>query len=186
MTVQFERAIQLNGTTEMHKSIGMHRVCEIQLIARIADMVRPGLYLELGCGDGYTMSQIKTLSPKTRLVGYEHLQENIPSGVEIRQMDIFSDAVLAEIKTLIWAYQDTRVFVYTDNGDKPRELRMIAPLLKSGDILGTHDWPNEVLVPLSNLEPGEQFLLDQGFEVINELNPYIEEFASLQRFWIKR
>jgi predicted O-methyltransferase YrrM len=187
-TVQFNTAyalaaeeVQKYGEPRMHRGIGMHRVCELQLVARMADIIRPALYLELGCGNGYLMSLIQELSPKTRLVGYEHLSEPIRPGIEIRQMDIFSQATLEELTLLFSEYQDSRIFVYTDNGNKFRELQMVAPLLKPGDVLATHDWPNEVIPG-----GGEQFLLDSGFEVINELLPYIRDFASLQRFWIKR
>lgn len=33
-----------------------------------------------------------------------------------------------------------RVFLYSDNGDKAKEVRMYSPFLKKGDMLGVHDW----------------------------------------------
>ena len=33
----------------------------------------------------------------------------------------------------------SRTFVFCDNGNKPREFRIVAPLLRPGDIVGVHD-----------------------------------------------
>lgn len=33
--------------------------------------------------------------------------------------------------------------LFCDDGDKPREVRTFAPLLRAGDVLAVHDWPYE-------------------------------------------
>lgn len=79
----------------------------------------------------------------------------------------------------------SRTLLYTDNGNKVEEITRFAPLLKPGDLLGTHDYLTEV--PIEWVEP---FLADLGF-VPHRHDDFAAlahpEFypASLTRFWVR-
>lgn len=47
---------------------------------------------------------------------------------------------------------DKRKFLYCDNGNKGMEIVMYAPYLKSGDLLGVHDWNVEVDIKTEGVE----------------------------------
>ena len=95
-----------------------------------------------------------------------------PTGQYVRDFDIFSPSFLADVTPFTGV---APLFVYTDNGHKITELKMMSTFIKKGDIIGTHDWPNEVC--------DETFMLDLGFVHAAEYDEYINKYASLQRFW---
>lgn len=79
----------------------------------------------------------------------------------------------------------SRTLLYTDNGNKVEEITRFAPLLKVGDMLGTHDYATEV--PVDWVEP---FLAELGFtqhrhgDFAALADPRYYP-ASLTRFWLK-
>jgi len=77
------------------------------------------------------------------------------------------------------------ILLYCDNGDKPREVELYAPLLPVGAILGVHDYNTEIMA--SWVEP---FVAALGFEpeghaqmeaLRNEWYP-----EPMSRFWVRR
>lgn len=63
-------------------------------------------------------------------------------GVNFRKADIFEPETISEIRKLIEA--PGRVFVYCDNGDKVNEFNIYARFLKPDDVIGVHDWMEEI------------------------------------------
>ena len=63
-------------------------------------------------------------------------------GGKTHRRDIFEASSQAFIKGLI--ARGGSVFLYCDNGDKPREVQLFAPALKTGDTLGVHDYGSEI------------------------------------------
>ena len=169
---KIQEEIALHGIAIKQAGIGMHRICEIELLQAIAAVYEPKLYIELGCGAGHTLKAVKEASYFTQVVGYENYIAT--TNPDIRTFDVFSPECLEDIKKLT---PYSSLFIYTDNGHKITELDMMAKLLKPGDIIGTHDYPNEVV--------DDRFLIDQGLIHMTEFENYIEEYASLQRFWRK-
>lgn len=53
------------------------------------------------------------------------------------ELDVFSEQTVNVLKPMISKY---KTLLFCDNGDKPREFNMYAPLLKKGDHIVTHDW----------------------------------------------
>ena len=45
---------------------------------------------------------------------------------------------------LHWIEQRRPVLVYCDDGDKPKEVQLYAPILRPGDVLGVHDLGSEI------------------------------------------
>jgi hypothetical protein len=77
------------------------------------------------------------------------------------------------------------ILVYCDNGNKPEEIRLVAPRLQVGCTLGTHDYWTEV--PVDWVEPhlanlGYRPLWHERFAALADAVNYP---ASLSRFWTR-
>lgn len=161
-----------------HASHGMTRECELQLLGKIAKEC--GLYIEIGCGEGFSLLLMKKLG--VMCFGFDHVPYALDGvGTSYINCEIFNGIEFTnEFKTefarlIDDAVADLPIFVYCDNGSKVQELQYIAPLLSKGDIIGTHDYPTEV---------PEGFDLE-GYELITEHDEFIRHYACLQRFWRK-
>ena len=165
---------------DMHVSHGMTRKCETQLLGMVA--VGCSQYIELGCGDGYSLLLMKRLG--LMCFGFDRVEPLEGVGTSYIKCDILkaADGDMTEEfkekfnKLVDSALEGLPIFVYCDNGNKVKELQYVAPLLKSGDIIGTHDYPTEV--PMG-------FVPGNDYELITEHDAYIEKYACLQRFWRK-
>lgn len=162
-----------------HVSHGMTRVCELQLLGKIAE--KCDLYIEIGCGEGSSLLLMKKLG--VMCFGFDHVSKVLDGvGTSYIKCEIFNGLEFTKefkshlAKLLDDAVYNLPVFVYCDNGSKVEELKYIAPLLKRGDIIGTHDYPTEV--PMG-------FVPSDEYELITEYDDYIKHYACLQRFWRK-
>ena len=72
-----------------------------------------------------------------------------------------------------------RKLLFCDNGKKEKELRLYAPLLREGDILGVHDWDTEV-----SWENVKHIFREFEPHPINK--KFSEPGYTELRFWIKR
>lgn len=176
---KIEKLSKLNLNSQ--RSEGLMRQCELDLIKDICIDQKIQTYIELGCGLGFTLYKVSPYVEK--VIGYDHLPNmkfDVFNNIEYRQRNLFempgfSEKVLKEIQDDI---QNKKTLIYCDNGHKIGELVAISKIVKPGDIIGTHDFPTEV--------PFESTLfLADGFHVLEEYEPYIEEHACLQRFWEK-
>ena len=95
-------------------------------------------------------------------------------GVDFRKADIFEPKTIDEIRKLIEA--PDRVFVYCDNGNKINEFNIYARFLKPDDIIGVHDWMEEIVA--------EDIRVD-----VECLTPIFmkecNKYHTKQAFWIK-
>lgn len=57
------------------------------------------------------------------------------------QLDVFKPDVMASIDDII---EENRVLLYCDGGDKPREFKTFAPMLKGNDVIMAHDKGREI------------------------------------------
>ena len=96
-------------------------------------------------------------------------------GVDFREADIFEPKTINEIRKLIEA--PDRVFIYCDNGNKVDEFNTYARFLKPDDIIGVHDWMEEIVVE------------DISVDVMKHLTPIFvtecNKYQTKQAFWIK-
>lgn len=164
---------------KMQKSVGMMRACEISLIADVAQEM--DLFISLGCGPyGCDMLEARKRSEALRIVGFERMAprcEFKDFDIEYRQVNLWESDIPGQIGKLL--AEHGRSLVYCDNGRKLMELQMVSPLLKSGDIVGVHDYAWEVP------EDKVDFLREAGFVVYQKTEPWIKAHYCLQRFWIK-
>jgi len=89
-----------------------------------------------------------------------------------KKMNVFEDKTIEEIRSII---ANHRVFMYCDNGNKPRELKTYMPFLKQGDVIGVHDWNNQFEI--------EALVRDLSLKVIFE--EFCQTYKTKQRFWVK-
>ena len=163
----------LTGTAGNQEQYGMHRRCELELLAQVAQDIGAKQYLELGCGQGCGLEYVTKAMPGIDAIGYEHsLIEPVVPGLRIERVDLWSDEFSLTLEMLTIKRP---IFVYTDNGNKRRELAMMAPYMGKGDMLGTHDYAGEVV--------DDAFLTQLGFVVAMQYEDWIRECGSLQRFW---
>lgn len=72
------------------------------------------------------------------------ISEKIMSmDIPIRIDDAFSDDSIRLVQEAIQADRN-RVLILCDGGDKPREMKTYAPLLREGDIIMAHDYGREI------------------------------------------
>lgn len=150
----------------------MHRIAEKELILKIIKDKNIQLYIELGSGSGQMLKYVRELGIQT--TGFEiNGIEN--KNLDLRIRDIFKQETIDEIRNLL--KQNETILVYTDGGNKPRELEIVAPMLKKNDFLGAHDFNTEIL-------PHHIPFLDD-FKILSEYEPWINTHKNLQRFWQK-
>lgn len=78
----------------------------------------------------------------------EHNVDDICAGavfdklnIHMHRMSIFTDEGQAEVKQLL---KGKPVFLFCDNGNKPKEFNLFVPHLESGSVVSVHDWPGEI------------------------------------------
>lgn len=174
--------------------IAIHRYEDLALIRSVIRELAPLRIVELGTAEGGFSAMLATaviewdgavlsldkLSPDPGHVAWfaEKYQNLTLMQAEILVPTPETLATLTE-----WLSQPYSC-LYTDNGDKPKELQMYVPLMHHYALVGTHDYGTECPV-----EWAESFMASQGF------SPYRhDEFAalanpdypnSLTRFWVR-
>lgn len=62
-----------------------------------------------------------------------------------RSIPGFVQGDILQIPKLVHAACHPRpTLLYCDNGNKPKEVQLFSPILRTGDILGVHDWGTEI------------------------------------------
>jgi len=119
----FSGAAGLSGD-QTHR--GMHRVCELELLAQVARDIGALQYVELGSGQGWGLRYVMEANPGIGAVGYESTDAApIAADLAIKRMDVFSGDFVEDV----WRYICRKpLFVYTDNGHKTEELRIMAAM----------------------------------------------------------
>lgn len=146
---------------------------------RIIALFNPELILDFGTYIGGTVAMFHDCCQNAEIHTYDNnrykvvvikiLNKNIHYHVE----DILNTPSKNLIKLL---KSKKRKFIYCDNGNKPKEMNMVVPLVNSGDLIGVHDWGTEIKE------------IDI-FNIIHLLDPvesdWFEANKWLTRFWKK-
>jgi hypothetical protein len=170
--------------------IAIHRYEDLALIRQVVREREPARVVELGTAEGGFAAMLaatvvewnghvltvdhQVLADQGRLLAlYDNLQ--------FLTIDVLTEIVPS--LAIILARPDS--LLYTDNGNKQRELELYAPLMGPHATVGTHDYGTEL-----NAEWAETFMTGLGYQ------PYRhEDFArlahpehypdSLTRFWVR-
>ncbi len=161
-----------------------HRSDDFPIIINIITEHRPTIVVELGTDvGGFASLLADTVAPWG---GHVHTFDiTDKSDVRLSRHANLSrhlaDVLSEPNEHIASLVKDARVFLYTDNGNKMREIALYAPLLGLGSLLGTHDYEDEV-------DPAwvEPFLRALGY--VQEGHARMEAlrnewYRPLTRFW---
>lgn len=98
-------------------------------------------------------------------------------SLNYKLQNIFDEPAIKYIKEIIDSCD--KVLVYCDNGNKPRELRTYAPMLKCGSVIGFDDW-------LTEIHPHNVNPICKQYNLTEIANEFTEGYKTLQRFYIMR
>lgn len=107
------------------------------------------LFIELGTylgGMSEMLIMRQSVLPECRYWGFDYdasvLHPRMKGNSQITIGNVFDAPIIAQISSMI-NESPGAVMIYCDNGDKPREMRTYAPLMRVGDYLRAHDYPGE-------------------------------------------
>ena len=174
-----------------------HRYEDLALIREVLSDWEPLMAVELGTAEGgFTALLADTIAEWSgSVLSVDHvacpravkLLEDFPN-LSLMTADVLTETHAAIVKAISRFPVDDEqlggMLLYCDNGNKMRELRLYAPHVAHGGLLGVHDWETEVWPDYANA-----LLAHYGYI------PYMhEEFAalasenyptSLTRFWMR-
>jgi hypothetical protein len=181
--------------------MGMMRVAELQAIATVAKRIGAKAYVSMGCGQGFDFLSLRENYRPIPAIGFdlsEVLAKNAYPEVEFHHEPIFGPPKADRLLFHPQIHDKIRAFLkrnarpalfYTDNGRKIEELRELVQYVKSGDVMGTHDWGAEGLTLMGTYTEVHErecgFLYEAGFKVFSPIEAWIGEHKCLQRFWIR-
>ena len=151
---------------------------------------RPRLAVELGtAAGGFAVLLAATLSEwGGTVLSVDRVQDEgivrrlllTYPNLTLLEADVLSEPLFAVVEVL----KEPESLLYTDNGNKRRELELYAPVLGPRALVGTHDYDTEVIV-----EWVEPFMTGLGYEPYqhDRFEALATEFYwdSLTRFWTR-
>jgi len=158
----------------------MQELADVFALQHAAAESRAGLLVELGTWNAGGTYALRAACPMVPMVSYDRTlpqltraqQEALGQHTLLVEADVFADP---RRLASLWEQRPWPVFLYCDDGDKPREVATFAPLLRPGDVIGCHDWGPEI---------GPAHVLDP----LREFEPFATEATegTLCRFWRRR
>lgn len=113
---------------------------DLQLYEKVLND-RPDLkcIIELGTGQGGLSMFLHAQAQHRRMAfhTFDHLEADLPVP-EWLQMDVLADSVRVR------EFFQHPMLLLCDNGNKPLEVKIYAPMLQVGDLLAVHDWETEI------------------------------------------
>jgi len=112
---------------------------DLRILEHILSMEKPDIIIELGTKYG---ASALFFSLFTKTYTFDIKKYNIPKNDNIVYTicDIFENT--EKIKSLI--QKNKKVFLFCDNGKKPKEFEVFAPMLKKDDLIFVHDYGIEI------------------------------------------
>ena len=206
MAAELVRCLLSSDPADKQKGFGMMRVAELNAIAQVFEAQGCTSYVSVGCGVGHDLFALRTLTAGiTREPPPTLAFDLVPvapeyryPGLEFHQVPIFDSAGISPFVDACLAIfvererqisPGSRTLFYVDNGHKLSEMRAILPHMRSGDILGTHDYGiGEMTVANTITEVPESectFLYEAGLRLFEPIESWIQEHRCIQRFWYK-
>jgi cephalosporin hydroxylase len=124
---------------------------DLGAIAHILQGARIRAVLEIGVEHGGLAAYLAAYCHATKACTYRGIDITLNAldwhvrtdmGEAILERDAWSDATVAEVRAWLAAVPAPALII-CDGGDKPKELKLYAPLLRTGDVLIGHDYHNE-------------------------------------------
>jgi hypothetical protein len=176
-----------------------HEEAAVELLFDLISETAPDLIIEFGTASfGFTLLAHEA-APKATVITYDSIdpmeitarnngfttpeeigrvwKEGLQGqGVFFNQADLMQHDKQIELLMK----DPRRKLFYCDNGNKVMEVDMYAPFLNPGDMLGVHDWPNEI-----NEKMGDVAWVLSHFDEAPINSSFIAKGCS-SRFFIKR
>lgn len=110
---------------------------------RMFQEYKPDIIIELGT---YLGALTHFFSMFAMTYSYDNVNREIKKypNVNYRIADVFQEEIIREIEKLI--IDNNKVFLFCDDGNKPREFNIYSSLLKKGDLIFVHDWNLEIKI----------------------------------------
>ena len=125
----------------------VHEQPSIFLLQGILSIFMPKIIIELGTGGGGMSLVFHEAVPGAEFYSFDISSRIFKADPALfkkncifERRNIFKDGEF--LKSLL--LRKERKFLYCDNGDKKREIKMFAPLLNKGDLVGVHDFGMEI------------------------------------------
>ena len=139
----------------------MHSEEEVSHILGMLKDEQPGMIIELGtCYGGLTMAMNLTL-PSALIYSFD--REYKVGSETLRSLSgnvaicIVPELTTQPLHVILELLGKTKTFLYSDNGDKVKEVEMYLPYLSKGDILGVHDFVGATADRIAPLVNGLEF-----------------------------
>ncbi len=138
--------MMINQTTFLGQ-LALQTAHAIPLFERVLSDSKVEQIFELGTGVGGLSLYFKLWSNMNKATLWTYDQKDIvPTHIKgilsdsLKRIDLWTaiPAIGEQIKN------GGKTLVFCDNGDKPKEYAALVPFLKVGDIIGAHDWDNEI------------------------------------------
>lgn len=164
-----------------HAGIGMHRLCELDLLSAVVNGKMAG-FVVIGCGQ--KGAEFMGVGMQVECLGIDRFPQANFTNAEYWDRELIVDGIFSHDvyqDLLLWRSKICGpVLFYTDNGNKVAEIYAMMGLCLEGDILGTHDLGTEVPLDIDNV------LSQNGFKYLAEFDKYIDHYLCHQGFWIKQ
>jgi len=131
---------------------------------------RLGSLIELGTGAG-AMSAYLFMQCELRGVWFAATFDHRLPLAPLHRMripfirgDVLGDPAIVESAILASHEQsDAPLVIFCDNGNKPQEVELYAPMLRAGDYIAVHDWGTEFLE--GDIPPGCRIVMEGAMTV---------------------
>jgi cephalosporin hydroxylase/glycosyltransferase involved in cell wall biosynthesis len=187
-----EEVIELNVQTHNHFTNSFMGVpiqqswADLAVWEKVLARLKPKLVIELGTHQGglATFFKLQSLRYKYDFYTFDRKRKtglDAPLAKELgleehfREVDLFDLDTIETIGNLIESNLGLTLLL-CDNGNKPKEFEVYAPLMQDGDYIVVHDWGAEIAA--GHTKPIE----DEGY-LHREFWPECEEVRTMLRFW---
>jgi len=162
------------------------RWVDLVLFEKLMDEVFPELVVEIGTWEGGLSLYLRmlTLQRKSPFHTFDILpprREGNPLWKVLRMEECFTQEDVfgsGSVLRKLLASDRPAVLLLCDGGNKAREVREFALLLRPGEVIGAHDWGNEI--GAADVRP-----LVEAEQLIPFWLPQCEAINSLWRFWVR-
>ena len=171
-----------------------HSSTDVGVVQRIVREFQPAYTVELGTAQGGMTLAIHDAYKFAPIVTFDNRREYCYAVVKLIAdgfVEFFCRDVLStECKKVVkycWRSEHKK-FLYCDNGNKVKEVLMYGKYLRSGDMLGVHDWGSEIHTDPLKVEPRWRAINeDINFFHLKQMLEKFElvEAGELTRIWIK-
>ena len=150
-----------------------HNLKEVTLVSKVVSNFNPFLVIELGTALGGLTALFFEFCPKASIYTFD-IRRQVPKGKRLHGVTYCISDVM-KCPELSGLCKDKRKkLLYCDNGNKASEFRLYAPLLNPGDLVGVHDWDEEIF---------ECDIVD----LLDRFEPLTEDYSGASsRFWLKK